>query len=58
MSYIRIGDEQRNIADADEQWLGEQLRRRKAVGGNTCIQIALILRGNVIPWNNISYLDR
>lgn len=41
MSYIRIGDEQRSIADADEQWLSEQLRRRKAGGGNTCIQIAL-----------------
>lgn len=41
MSYIRIGDDQRNIADADEQWLNEQLRRRKAAGANTCIQIAL-----------------
>lgn len=41
MSYIRIGDEKRNIADADEQWLSEQLRRRKLAGGNTCIQVAL-----------------
>lgn len=41
MSYIRIGDEQRNITDVDEQWLSEQLRRRKASGGSTCIQVSL-----------------
>lgn len=41
MSYIRIGDEQRNIADADQQWLSEQLRRRRAAGGSTCIQVSL-----------------
>lgn len=41
MSYIRIGDEQRSLEDATEQWLSEQLRRRKAAGGTTCIQVSL-----------------
>jgi hypothetical protein len=41
MSYIRIGDEQRNISDIDEHWLNEQLRRRRGAGGNTCIQVSL-----------------
>lgn len=41
MSYVRIGDEQRNLADADQQWLGDQMRRRRAGGGSTCIQVSL-----------------
>jgi hypothetical protein len=41
MSYIRIGAEQRDLADVDQQWLSEQLRRRKADGGSTCIQVSL-----------------
>lgn len=41
MSYIRIGNEQRSLGDADEQWISEQLRRRRADGASTCVQVSL-----------------
>ena len=41
MSYIKIGTEQRALSDANEQWISEQLRRRKADGASVCVQVAL-----------------
>jgi hypothetical protein len=41
MSYIKIGGEQRPLRDASEQWISEQLRRRRAEGASICVQVVL-----------------
>lgn len=41
MSYVKIGSEQRSLADVSEQWISEQLRRRKQDGASTCVQVML-----------------
>lgn len=41
MSYVKIGSEQRALSDASEQWINEQLRRRKQDGAPICVQVHL-----------------
>jgi hypothetical protein len=41
MSYVKIGNEQRSLSDADQQWVNDQLRRRRADGTNICVQVVL-----------------
>jgi hypothetical protein len=41
MNYVKIGNEQRSLADASEQWINEQVRRRKQAGASTCVQVFL-----------------
>lgn len=41
MSYVQIGSEQRPLNEATEQWISEQLRRRRQGGGSTCIRVVL-----------------
>lgn len=41
MNYVKIGNEQRPLDEANERWISEQLRRRKQDGASTCIQVYL-----------------
>jgi hypothetical protein len=41
MSYVKIGSEQQSLDSASEQWISEQLRRRRADGSSTCVQVLL-----------------
>lgn len=38
---IRIGDSERNLFDADEHWIIEQINVRKAAEGGICVQVLI-----------------
>ena len=38
---MKIGQEERSVADANEQWINEQLHRRRADGVPICVQVVL-----------------
>ena len=38
---LRIGNETRTLADANENWIGEQIRRRRTDGQDICIELAI-----------------
>lgn len=41
MSYVKIGSEQRALAQVDEHWIADQLNRRRSAGASTCVQVYL-----------------
>ena len=43
---VWIGDSQRNLEDADAQWVTEQLRRRRRAGESVCVRVN-IKKGNI-----------
>lgn len=38
---LRIGDQTRNLADADERWINDQIRRRREDQSSICVQLSL-----------------
>lgn len=41
MIRIRIGDEERDSAGADEQWINQQINRRRADGLAVCVRVTI-----------------
>lgn len=41
MIRIRIGDEERDYASADEQWINQQINRRRADGQVVCVRVTV-----------------
>jgi hypothetical protein len=41
MISVRIGQEERSVDQASDQWINEQLRRRRADGASICAQVIL-----------------
>jgi len=41
MVTIRIGDETRNLSDASESWINQQINRRRDDGQNICIEVSI-----------------
>lgn len=41
MIRIRIGDEERELASADEHWINQQINRRRADGQSVCVRITV-----------------
>ncbi len=46
MIRIRIGNEERELASADEHWINQQINRRRADGQTTCVRV-IIHEGNL-----------
>jgi hypothetical protein len=44
MTTVRIGDETRSLADANESWINQQINRRRADGQNVCVAFLKQLR--------------
>lgn len=38
---ISIGDSQRNLEDADAQWVAEQINRRRRDGESICVRVTI-----------------
>lgn len=38
---LRIGNETRTLAEASENWINEQIRRRRADGQDICIELSI-----------------
>jgi len=38
---ISIGGDQRNIEDADAQWVAEQINRRRRAGESICVRVTI-----------------
>lgn len=43
-STVHIGDSQRNLEDATEQWIAEQIIKRRRAGESTCIRVHIAKR--------------
>ena len=41
MIGIRIGNEERNLDEADESWVNQQINRRLAAGDLVCVQVRI-----------------
>ena len=41
MIRIRIGDEERELANADEHWINQQINRRRADGQTVCVRVTV-----------------
>jgi hypothetical protein len=41
MITIQIGEEQRDLAEADENWINEQINRRRADGLSVCVKVTI-----------------
>lgn len=41
MIKIRIGESERDLVDADEQWVNEQINRRRADGLKVCVKVTI-----------------
>jgi hypothetical protein len=41
MVTIQINDEQRDLSGADEQWINQQINRRRAAGETVCVRITI-----------------
>jgi hypothetical protein len=41
MIRIRIGDMERELANADEHWITEQINRRRADGQTVCVRVTV-----------------
>ena len=41
MVTIQINNEKRDLSDADEQWINQQINRRRAAGETICVRIAI-----------------
>jgi hypothetical protein len=41
MTTVRIGDETRSLADANESWINQQINRRRADGQNVCVEVSI-----------------
>jgi hypothetical protein len=41
MITIRINDEERDLSGADEQWINQQINRRRAAGETVCVRITI-----------------
>lgn len=45
MVTVRIGAETRNLAEADESWINQQLTRRRRDGQDVCVEVTLQTSG-------------
>ena len=45
MVSVRIGDETRNLLDATESWINQQIGRRRADGQSICVEVAINTSG-------------
>jgi hypothetical protein len=41
MITVRIGDEKRNLSDASESWINQQINRRRADGQSICVEVVI-----------------
>ena len=41
MIRIRIGEAERELASADENWINEQINRRRAHGQKVCVRVTV-----------------
>jgi hypothetical protein len=41
MIRVQIGDEERDLASADEQWINQQINRRRADGETVCVRVTI-----------------
>lgn len=45
MISVRIGDETRDLSDASESWINQQINRRRADGQNICVAVTINTSG-------------
>jgi hypothetical protein len=45
MISVRIGDNERDLAEADEQWVNQQIKRRRADGQTVCVSVTIREKG-------------
>jgi hypothetical protein len=38
---VRIGEEERSLDDADQQWINQQINRRKDAGQAVCVRVTI-----------------
>jgi hypothetical protein len=41
MIRIQIGDEERDLDNADEHWINQQINRRRADGKSVCVRVTI-----------------
>lgn len=41
MIVVHIGNEQRELQDADEQWINQQIAARRKAGENVCVRVRI-----------------
>lgn len=41
MIVVHIGNEQRELQDADEQWINQQIEARRKAGENVCVRVRI-----------------
>lgn len=39
MIYVKIGNEERKIGDAEESWINQEINGRKAAGESVCVRV-------------------
>lgn len=45
MIKVRIGEEERELVTADEQWINQQINRRRADGQAVCVRVTVRQNG-------------